>query len=91
VPIYSDEAIADLTGIRAYIAQNNPPVAAEKAAEIDDTCNLLDMMPGMGRKYRPPLWYFPKEVWIIVYEPTPAGALIHRIFDSRQNWRAHLG
>jgi hypothetical protein len=31
-----------------------------------------------------------KRPWLILYEPTAEGALIHRIFDSRQDWRSQI-
>jgi plasmid stabilization system protein ParE len=86
VPKYTDDAIEDLKGIRADIALYSPQLAAEKAALLDDTCNLLDQWKGMGSLFSGPLHKFVEDVWVIIYEPTAEGVLIHRVFNSRENW-----
>jgi len=90
VPIYTDDSKADLENIRKQIAKDSPIRAAQKGAMIDDTCKLFDKVPKMGRVYSGTIRVFPKESWIIVYEPTKAGAIIHRVFDSRQDWRSQF-
>jgi plasmid stabilization system protein ParE len=87
---FSEDAIADLTAIRDWIAADNPKIAAEKSALIAATCELLDSFPGIGAVYADPLRHFTKELWIIFYRPTETGVYIYRIFDSRQDWRAQL-
>jgi plasmid stabilization system protein ParE len=90
VPIYTGDARDDLQAIREQIAKDSAQRAFEKAALIDDACNLLDKLPRIGRVFDGNLRLFTKAPWIIVYEPTEAGALIHRVFDSRQDWRSRL-
>jgi len=90
VLVYADAAVTDLARIREYIAQYSPERAAQKAAMIDRTCKLLDGRPMMGRPFLPPLRLFTKRPWLILYEPVETGVLIHRVFDSRQDWRSQI-
>ncbi len=90
MPIYTDETLADLRAILEWIAEDSPQRAAQKGAMIDDTCRLLDTMPKLGRVFSGEIRVFPKESWLILYEPAKTGVIILRIFDSRQDWRSQL-
>jgi plasmid stabilization system protein ParE len=78
------------SGISRWIASDNPRVALEKATMLADACELLDSFPNMGSVYLEPIRHFTKELWVIIYRPTRVGVYIHRVFDSRQDWRAQL-
>lgn len=87
---YTNKAIADLTGIREWIARDNPMLAFEKAELILQTAAIIEASPGIGRNCAGELLYFIKRPWVLVYRPTETGILIHRIFDGREDWRAKL-
>ena len=47
--VYSQEAIADLTRLRAFIADSDPTAAARVAADLLNRINNLRDFPEMGR------------------------------------------
>lgn len=47
--VYSVEAVADLQRLRAFIAEKNPPAAAQVAAELLTRVESLCTFPEMGR------------------------------------------
>lgn len=47
--VYSQEAVADLVGLCAFIAQNDPTVAARIAADLVARIDSLCVFPEMGR------------------------------------------
>ena len=47
--VYSQEAIADLTRLRDFIAANDPTAAARVAADLVTRINSLCAFPEMGR------------------------------------------
>ena len=47
--VYSQEAIADLTRLRAFIADNDPTAAARVAADLVTRIDNLCAFPEMGR------------------------------------------
>ena len=47
--VYSQEAIADLTRLRDFIADNDPTAAARIAADLVTRINSLCAFPEMGR------------------------------------------
>ena len=47
--VYSQEAVADLARLRAFIAEHDPAVAARVAAELVARINKLCLFPEMGR------------------------------------------
>jgi plasmid stabilization system protein ParE len=51
--IWSDIAIADLQGIRAYIAQFNPQAASRIALELIEAAESLAELPARGRLVGP--------------------------------------
>jgi len=50
--IWHDDALDDLDGIRAYIAQDNPPAARRVTSRIRTGVELLLMHPMLGRAGR---------------------------------------
>ncbi len=51
---WSPSAIEDLKHLRAYIARDNPPAAAEVAKTVLETVERLRQFPAMGRPGRVP-------------------------------------
>lgn len=50
--VWEADALSDLEGIYAYIAQDNPDAAAETAERIVEAAGLLEAAPGIGRAGR---------------------------------------
>ena len=48
--IFSAEALADLTEIRAYIGQDNPFAASRIAVQLIAACDRLEYLPERGRE-----------------------------------------
>jgi plasmid stabilization system protein ParE len=46
---YSEEAVADLVRLRAFVAENDPLAAARVAAELMARIENLRLFPAMGR------------------------------------------
>jgi len=87
---FSDEALSDLRQIRRWLALENPRMAADKSAMLVRTCEMVGRFPGMRTLYSGQFRRFTKEVWIILYSRIDTGVFIHRVFDSRQDWRAQI-
>jgi len=51
---WEEDALSDLEGIYAYIAQDNPEAAAETAESITEAVGRLEAEPGVGRPGRVP-------------------------------------
>jgi plasmid stabilization system protein ParE len=47
--VYSEEAVADLVRLRAFIAEKDPPAAARVATELMARIENLRLFPTMGR------------------------------------------
>jgi plasmid stabilization system protein ParE len=47
--VYSEEAVADLVRLRAFIAEKDPLAAARVAAELIARIESLRLFPAMGR------------------------------------------
>ena len=47
--VYSEEAVADLVRLRAFIAEKNPQAAARVASELISRIENLCLFPAMGR------------------------------------------
>lgn len=47
--VYSEEAVADLVRLRAFIAENDPSVAARVAAELISRVENIRRFPELGR------------------------------------------
>ncbi|MGH8855201.1 MAG: type II toxin-antitoxin system RelE/ParE family toxin, partial [Telluria sp.] len=47
--VYSEEAVADLVRLRAFIAEKDPSAAARVAAELIARIENLRLFPTMGR------------------------------------------
>lgn len=46
--VYSEEAVADLVGLRAFIAENDPTAAARVAAELISRVENICLFPELG-------------------------------------------
>jgi toxin ParE1/3/4 len=84
---FTTDALADLEGIRAHIAQEYPDRAARIAAEIINRCSLLDSRPHMGRPGREPgtRELSTAHPWVVVYEIRNDGPVVLRIWHSSQS------
>lgn len=89
-PIWSPEAIADLTALRAYIDQNDPAAAQRVALHIiRNVETLLPNNPGMGRPGRVPgtrELVIPKTPYIVPYRLAGNTIQILRVFHSARRW-----
>ncbi|HLD65203.1 MAG TPA: type II toxin-antitoxin system RelE/ParE family toxin [Pseudomonas sp.] len=47
--VYSEQAVADLVRLRAFIAEKNPQAAARMASELISRIEHLCLFPAMGR------------------------------------------
>lgn len=47
--VYSEEAVADLVRLRAFIAEKDPPAAARVAAELIARVENIRLFPEIGR------------------------------------------
>jgi plasmid stabilization system protein ParE len=89
--IWSDRAIADLQGIRAYIAQFNPAAAARIAAQLIAAAESLSTLPDRGRPVGPnrrelaTLWPY-----VIQYRRTGSRVDIVRVQHGRQRRSRHF-
>ena len=84
---FTKEALADLEGIRAYIARDYPDRAARIAAEIVAKCKLLDNRPHIGRPGREPgtRELSTARPWVVVYELRAGGPVVLRVWHSSQS------
>ena len=48
--VYSEEAVADLTRLREFVAEHNPTAAARIARELIDRIDHLRRFPEMGHR-----------------------------------------
>ena len=85
--VFSAEALADLTEIRAYIGQDNPFAASRIAVQLIAACDRLEYLPERGR---PGLVTGTREIttvwpYVIVYRIRGEDVDIIRIWHSAQN------
>jgi plasmid stabilization system protein ParE len=48
--VYSEQAVADLVRLRAFIAEHDPSAASRIAKELVDRLEHLRLFPAMGRR-----------------------------------------
>jgi toxin ParE1/3/4 len=89
-PIWSPEAIADLTALRNYIAQDNPAAAQRFALHIIRNIEtLLPVSPEMGRPGRVPgtrELVIPRTPYIVPYRLVNNTIQVLRVFHSARRW-----
>ncbi len=90
--VYSEEAVADLTRLRSFIAENDPTAAARIAAELISRIDNIRLFPEIGRSV--PLAPEPKIIrdaffgkYVVRYASHPQSIVILRIwhhYEDRQ-------
>jgi toxin ParE1/3/4 len=89
-PIWSPEAIADLSALRAYIAQDDPAAAQRVALHIiRNVETLLPSSPEMGRPGRVPgtrELVIPRTPYIVPYRLVGNTIQVLRVFHSARRW-----
>ena len=86
---YSDDAIADLTAVRDYIAQHNPSAAQRVAARIVKSVNRLATHPQFGKAGRVDgtrELVIPKFPYTIVYEEDQGDCMVLRVLHQAMQW-----
>jgi toxin ParE1/3/4 len=69
--VYDDQALADLEGIFAWIAQDSPAIAKTVVDRLFSSTELLISFPFMGHVDRDPdtfEWVVPRLPYVVVYE-----------------------
>ena len=89
-PIWSPEAIADLTALRACLAQDDPAAAQRVALHIvRNVATLLPNSPEMGRPGRIPgtrELEIPRTPYIVPYRLVGNTIQVLRVFHSAHRW-----
>ena len=86
---WSPSAIEDLKHLRAYIARDNPPAAAEVAKTVLKTVERLRQFPSMGRVGRVPdtrELVVPGTPPVIPYTVTERGVEIIAVLHGARMW-----
>ncbi|HMG79986.1 MAG TPA: type II toxin-antitoxin system RelE/ParE family toxin [Xanthobacteraceae bacterium] len=84
-------ALADLDGIFAYIAQDNPPAAARLVTRIEEAAARIAATPYIGEATRKSNFRrFPVGNYLIVYEVGQDEVIIHYVRHGarRRPWEA---
>jgi toxin ParE1/3/4 len=93
-PIWSPEAIADLTALRAYISQDDPAAAQRVVLHIiHNVEELLSSNLEMGRPGRVSgtrELVIPKTPFIVPYRVQGNAIQILRVFHGARRWPEHL-
>jgi toxin ParE1/3/4 len=80
------EAVADLTGIRTYISQNDPAAASRVAVRLVAACDSLETRPHMGRPGQVAgTRELSRRPHLIVYRVTAGAVEIVRIWHMSQH------
>ena len=88
--VFSELARRDLDGIAEYVAQQSPDAALRFVTRLEERCNRLAELPGMGR-LRPDLgpelrgYTVPRTKYIVVYRQTPEGIEILRVVHGARS------
>ncbi|ANB02595.1 type II toxin-antitoxin system RelE/ParE family toxin [Ectothiorhodospira sp. BSL-9] len=85
--VYTDEAIADLERLRAFIDVHNPSAANRIAAELVEKIQLLKDFPGMGAPVgMAPMPDTVRDMvfgrYVVRYSTHPSGIIILRIWHG---------
>jgi toxin ParE1/3/4 len=87
---YMPEAIDDLRGIAAYIAQDNPDRALTFISEIEQRTNrTLSSAPKAGTVYEGETRFFPVSGYVALYEVDDDQKVVNvlHIVNSRMDWK----
>lgn len=90
---YSDDAIADLTALRAYIAEHNPDAAQRVAARIVKSVNRLATHPKFGKAGRVEgtrELIIPRFPYTVVYEENQGDCMVLRVLHQAMQWPEEL-
>jgi toxin ParE1/3/4 len=88
--VFSELARRDLDGIADYVAQQSPNAALGLVIRIEERCDRLAELPGMGG-LRPDLgpgfrgYTVPRTKYIVVYRQTPDGIEILRVVHGARS------
>ncbi|MBI3515214.1 MAG: type II toxin-antitoxin system RelE/ParE family toxin [Proteobacteria bacterium] len=89
-PIWSPEAIDDLSELRAYIAEDDPAAAQKVARHILHSVEtLLTVNPAMGRPGRVPgtrELVIPGTPFIVPYRERGGAIQVLRVFHGARKW-----
>jgi toxin ParE1/3/4 len=89
-PVWSPQAIDDLTALRAYIAEEDPAAAQRVAVRIVESVEmLLSANPAIGRPGRVPgtrELVVPRTPFIVPYRLQGNTLQILRIFHGARRW-----
>jgi len=83
----TDDAIGDLSSIRAFLAERNPAAADRVGRRLVEACDSLDRLPNRGK---PGLVADTREItsvwpYVIVYRVLAAEVQILRVWHSAQD------
>jgi len=91
--VWSPRAVAHLEHLRAHIARDRPGAAAQVAATILGTVELLAEHPGLGRPGRVPgtrELFVPGTPYLMLYRVRGDRIEILAVFHGRQQWPKKL-
>lgn len=91
--LWSRRAIANLTALRDYIAEDSPAGAAAVATRILDAVELLAAQPHLGRPGRiagTRELVVPDTPYIVPYRIRGDRLELIAVFHGRRNWLTHL-
>ena len=91
--IWEQDAIADLTQLRQYIAQFNPTAATKTAGRIIESANLLIENPTLGkagRLHETRELIIPKTSFTLIYFVKSHSVSILRVFHQSRKWNKFI-
>jgi len=86
--IRTPQAAQDLTDILVYLGRHSPTAANRFAGEVDQKCNLLAQLPGIGTArddLAPGLRSFPVSRYLLFYRPINGGIELIRVLHGARN------
>ena len=87
--IWEQDAIADLTDLRNYIAQFNPSAAERLGKQIIESADLLKENPllgKVGKLYETRELIIPNTSYTLIYYCEPTSLSILRVFHQSRKW-----
>ena len=85
VPDFSPQALADLKGIMAHIAQDKPQAAQRFVGRLREKCELLAMTPYAGTArddLSPGLRAFSVGSFVVYFRPTETAVRVERVLHG---------
>ena len=86
---WEEDALADLTDLRAYVAEDNPAAAQKIALRILEKINLLSEHPllgGPGRIHNTRELVITKTPYTVIYHASVDVISILRVFHQGRRW-----